>query len=703
MKNKSRSILISVLSSIFCACIALAFVFGTSGKKTIVHADGENISSTKYMISVDGNYLLLATAFKLSQLDGGAAYAFGYDVSIGGVAQADIYYSSTYYVGITLKSGTGTIDYAPEDIFGEDYSVANGYALIVEELEYTPGTTYAYQVYIEKEGEAKVQGKSYANHLKYMVAFDGNGGSATGAQFVKSGAKASEPAQPVREGYNFIGWKNGEDDYDFDSVVTENLSLTAEWKQRPTLALADAHEYMIDKYNDVAYSVVRNDYAVGELVVKNGETTLTESTDYYYDSENEKLVLKASYLNDAYRFGTTSLSLDLCGTAFTINYENAANRILNGGFDRGTLYGWNSYAIWKNESALKAWTNDRVVNGTYFDDKYSYNRDGAYNLGIYGGSISKDSGQERMGHLRSSNFTLGGSGWVSFKLGGGRRTEFAFVSVRKTSDDTEIARFGNRHFDDKTLVPANNSENGSKKNAEAYLFQYYYDLSDHLGEELYFVISDCSSDNWCVLSADSFYTYYANAPETTSDTLAENILPVIANVATASAEIKCGSFGSGWEDYWTNVSGNYGWSDSKMRSNQNGTGDGGVGVLRSSAFTVSSDNPYLYFKWSGGMSHDKKEFISVKQVGTNIEVLRFVSGDSSETNDEKKQTMNLSALADDGKAYYLEISDNDTGSWGCIFVAAFAFQNSAYSRTSKQVLYSDYHPYLPGMTYVNPY
>ena len=61
------------------------------------------------------------------------------------------------------------------------------------------------------------------------VAFDSNGGSAVDAQTVLHGEKATEPADPSREGYTFGGWKNGEDDYDFDAAVTSNLTLTAAW------------------------------------------------------------------------------------------------------------------------------------------------------------------------------------------------------------------------------------------------------------------------------------------------------------------------------------------------------------------------------------------------------------------------------------------------------------------------------------------
>ena len=63
----------------------------------------------------------------------------------------------------------------------------------------------------------------------YTVTFDSNGGSAVDAQTVFHGEKASEPADPTREGYTFGGWKNGDADYDFSAAVTTNLYLTAEW------------------------------------------------------------------------------------------------------------------------------------------------------------------------------------------------------------------------------------------------------------------------------------------------------------------------------------------------------------------------------------------------------------------------------------------------------------------------------------------
>lgn len=48
--------------------------------------------------------------------------------------------------------------------------------------------------------------------------------------------KASAPDIPVKSGYRFVGWYNGNAKWDFDTPVTENLTLTAKWEKIHTSA-----------------------------------------------------------------------------------------------------------------------------------------------------------------------------------------------------------------------------------------------------------------------------------------------------------------------------------------------------------------------------------------------------------------------------------------------------------------------------------
>ncbi|MDY0345736.1 MAG: hypothetical protein WCX85_00565 [Bacilli bacterium] len=349
----------------------------------------------------------------------------------------------------------------------------------------------------------------------------------------------------------------------------------------------------------------------------------------------------------------------------------APYQIPNGGFESGNLDGWKAYRIWKNESGMAAFDSSLIHNGTYFDN-YPYNRDGNYQLGITSGSVTWDQSTERMGYLRSTDFILGGSGWISFKLGGGKYNEFAHVSIRETGTNVEVARFGNRWF--------NNTDRASAvfgsgiSNAEAFLFPYYFDLSSvsDLGDSLYILLCDTAAYDWSILSADSFVTYYPTESEPTpsADEIAVNILPSVLGIDTAANSIPNGYFDSNY-DGWQ-ISGE-GWGyhgDHYMRSNTL-HGDGGMGILRSTAFTVSTDK-YIRFDWAGGLKFDKQIFISVKEVNTNIEKIRFVRRDNlsgKEGENFDNHMLNLSSL-DSAKKYYLEFADARTGGWGISYVDA---------------------------------
>lgn len=71
------------------------------------------------------------------------------------------------------------------------------------------------------------------------VTFDVNGhGTAPAPQTVDIGTKAVKPTDPVQTGWRFDGWytdKNCTAAYDFDSVVTDNITLYAKWVKTVTV------------------------------------------------------------------------------------------------------------------------------------------------------------------------------------------------------------------------------------------------------------------------------------------------------------------------------------------------------------------------------------------------------------------------------------------------------------------------------------
>ena len=66
----------------------------------------------------------------------------------------------------------------------------------------------------------------------FAVIFDTRGGSSVATQTVVSGACATKPADPTRQGYTFAGWYADEaltSEFDFSGAVTGNVTVYAKW------------------------------------------------------------------------------------------------------------------------------------------------------------------------------------------------------------------------------------------------------------------------------------------------------------------------------------------------------------------------------------------------------------------------------------------------------------------------------------------
>ena len=90
----------------------------------------------------------------------------------------------------------------------------------------------------------------------------------TDAQLVVDGGKVTKPADPTKTGYTFDRWMNGQNEWDFDSQVTADITLTAKWTlDAPTVSLS------ADK-NNVTY---------GEKITLTAEATHTANVSYTYE------------------------------------------------------------------------------------------------------------------------------------------------------------------------------------------------------------------------------------------------------------------------------------------------------------------------------------------------------------------------------------------------------------------------------------
>ena len=93
-------------------------------------------------------------------------------------------------------------------------------------------------IWVGGSWQIKTQGRVLVTEV-YTVTFDSYGGTPVPpAQEVEYGLTATKPADPTLKGYTFAFWYLGEDEqnataYDFDTPVTENITLTAKWHITP--------------------------------------------------------------------------------------------------------------------------------------------------------------------------------------------------------------------------------------------------------------------------------------------------------------------------------------------------------------------------------------------------------------------------------------------------------------------------------------
>lgn len=79
---------------------------------------------------------------------------------------------------------------------------------------------------------------------KYTIIFNSNGGTAVANQIVEEGNKVTQPAAPTRTGYTFAGWTLNGNAYNFNSIVTGNITLVATWNQKSyTIKISIVDDY----------------------------------------------------------------------------------------------------------------------------------------------------------------------------------------------------------------------------------------------------------------------------------------------------------------------------------------------------------------------------------------------------------------------------------------------------------------------------
>ncbi len=100
----------------------------------------------------------------------------------------------------------------------------------------------------------------------YTITFNTDGGSLVNNQNVLEGEKVIKPSDPTKEGYTFEYWTYQDLEFDFNTTVKNNITLTAKW----TESKKEEKEFTITFDSD-------GGSAVAEQIVKEGSTVTKPS------------------------------------------------------------------------------------------------------------------------------------------------------------------------------------------------------------------------------------------------------------------------------------------------------------------------------------------------------------------------------------------------------------------------------------------
>ena len=349
-------------------------------------------------------------------------------------------------------------------------------------------------------------------------------------------------------------------------------------------------------------------------------------------------------------------------------------QIANGGFETGDLTGWtldgDEIGVVTNASG---WWNENLP----------YNKKGAF---LFSG-ISNEAGK---GTLTSSAFTLGGSGYITFLLGGGGNPLECYISIIDAETEEELARYANRLFNDKGIGIINNGSN------LANMVWYKADLSEFMGRSLKIRIVDNATSNWGLITADSFVTYYKEAagvpekanlavdikPEPMPDTiLGENNPYQVLNgdfetgdltgwtLITTSGETAIG-YVSGQDVFWKNADKLYN-KDGRFLftgvEDVNGWMEGAWGTLTSESFTVGGVG-FITFKLGGG--YNSECYVEIVDASTGLAIAKY-HNDNADTNEGRMFHFKADLSEFMGREVYIRVVDNASEAWGCLAVDSF--------------------------------
>ena len=262
-------------------------------------------------------------------------------------------------------------------------------------------------------------------------------------------------------------------------------------KEYDLVNLANKESLLVD-FSENVYNVSNLELAF--IAKCDGEELTLDGSLYtfVFDTYTEAYVYKTFNVTVSYVLGGEQKSVQY---TYKIGVrDTGAYGLQNGGFENG-LEGWVVVGNIGNVSSdTHYWLGDpESAKG------FAFGMDGANMFSAYAPGAE----ERAVGTLTSSTFIVGGSGYVTFKVGAMKDANYVYVDVVDAETKEILVRYSNSLWAERT----NDVKSGCT------LVAYKADLSEFMGKEVFFRISDNADSGYGLFFVDSFTTYYVNEPE----------------------------------------------------------------------------------------------------------------------------------------------------------------------------------------------
>ena len=345
--------------------------------------------------------------------------------------------------------------------------------------------------------------------------------------------------------------------------------------------------------------------------------------------------------------------------ATPVNYQVSGTiyDLFNGGFELGDVQGW-----W-NIGEIGV-----VTNATgYWGDNIAYGKDGEF---LFTGVESNGADTMReanKGTLTSSTFQIGGTGYISYMLGGGGN-ENCYIQVIDSTTGEVLAKFRQQAQQDAKLI------------------QYVADLSAHMGKTVRIQVVDQAENGWGCVSFDNVVTYYPQGKPLPENAITANDIKDAHKYVLAN-----GSFENGL-DGWTmditeagahNTLGwvldteiDAGWytknTDRKEGNNlftfvkpDDTNCESSKGTLTSATFTLKKDS-YVSFRFGGAGTRD----VYIQLVNADGTVIATFYNDPEGKVNTEMYAYFYQYTGETADCFF-RVADNSTSNYGCFVVDDF--------------------------------